>query len=273
MCSARYCFTTRGVLYRISLWAKSPDAAASLRADVNDERPVRHHCPRLRSLVRGDGKDAPFFGQNGVRSRKLDCRRWRGSFPRTGKRWCRMSKRLAIIPFVAGMAVLLGGCGLVDRIERLSGEQTAVSSPTAPDGAQRRTKPATKPVKRNSTSPRRAETVDAAKSKQSSNEDDAREEETVQERSVPKLVGMDQSEVAKVLGPPMAETDRAPGKVWRYWNSKCMVDVSMYLDVHSRSYRVIAYEVTNHDYTTGGRSACLAEFPKHDDRPTVGDNI
>lgn len=85
------------------------------------------------------------------------------------------------------------------------------------------------------------------------------------------LVGLDQSEVTKALGPPMAETEKAPGKVWRYWNSNCAVDVSLYLDVQSRSYRVLAYEVTNHDNSAGGKRACLADLPKSDIQPASYD--
>lgn len=97
------------------------------------------------------------------------------------------------------------------------------------------------------------------------------EDGTQAEASDLKLVGLDQTELARALGPPMAETEKAPGKVWRYWNSHCVVDVSLYLDVQSRSYRVLAYEVTNHDNSAGGKSGCLAELPKSGVQPAYDD--
>lgn len=102
--------------------------------------------------------------------------------------------------------------------------------------------------------------------------DATKEEQNVQgEPKAVNLVGLDQSDVAKALGPPMAETDKAPGKIWRYWNSRCAVDVSLYLDVQSRSYRVLAYEVTNYDNSPGSRNACLAELPKSNIQPASYD--
>lgn len=207
----------------------------------------------------------------GMRSPSLDGGRVLGI---GGDQWCAMRSRLTTLTGSALVAGMLAGCSLVNGIERkIRGEEVVVSTPAAPESFPRRPKPMATSAKKPSLPPRSGERPDSARNNDGEKPNDEKEEAGVQDGNAPKLVGMDQEEITRVLGPPMAETERAPGKVWRYWNARCMVDVSMYLDVHSRSYRVLAYEVTNHDYSTGGRSACLAGFPKRDLRPASYDGL
>ena len=168
------------------------------------------------------------------------------------------------LPFL--LPLLASGCGIVDSLPfganpsaSVSQQQSAVKA--RPVRAVDSKKPADGAVQ--------SITTTTTKSQEGTKPSDVTKEEStsrVDGRTL-NLVGLDQTQVAKVLGPPMAETEKAPGKVWRYWNSRCAVDVSMYLDIQSRAYRVLSYEVTNHDNSAGGRSACLAELPKSNLQP------
>jgi hypothetical protein len=177
-----------------------------------------------------------------------------------------MPKYPSTLLFPLLLPLLAGGCGMIDdlpfgpnRSESVSSPQSAVKPrPLQPADSK---KPA-------SGAPRPTATV-TPKSQEGTKPSDATKEEndSQDDGRTLNLVGLDQTQVAKVLGPPMAETEKAPGKVWRYWNSRCAVDVSLYLDIQSRAYRVLSYEVTNHDNSAGGRNACLAGLPKSNLQP------
>jgi hypothetical protein len=182
-----------------------------------------------------------------------------------------MFRRVLQTFFFLSAAGLIGGCADFGGFGS-SPSQPVVSPAKTQASAARPTRPA--PVANKSPAATRGEKGQASvKAQEGAKPVDAtKEEQNVQsERKTVNLVGLDQSEVAKALGPPMAETEKAPGKVWRYWNSRCAVDVSLYLDVQTRSYRVLAYEVTNHDNSPGDRNACLAELPKSSLQPASYD--
>jgi len=176
--------------------------------------------------------------------------------------------RLSKLFILVGAALLLNGCDLLESsTSKAAVAPAAISKPSTATSSR-----STRVVadSRKSTVAARGDKAQTAGSTQEGAKPTGASKEegdSQAERKSLNLVGMNQTQVAKVLGPPMSETDKAPGKVWRYWNSRCTVDVSLYLDVHSRAYRVLAYEVTNHDYSAGGRDACLAELPKSNVQP------
>jgi hypothetical protein len=187
-----------------------------------------------------------------------------GSDPKADRWW--MMQPLLKLTFLFLLPLLASGCGIIDGSPFGSNQSAAVSQqpsavkarPVRPVDSKKPADVAVQPM-----------TTATTKSQEGTKPSDVTKEESarVDGRTL-NLVGLDQTQVAKVLGPPMAETEKAPGKVWRYWNSRCAVDVSMYLDIQSRAYRVLSYEVTNHDNSAGGRSACLAELPKSNLQPT-----
>jgi hypothetical protein len=74
------------------------------------------------------------------------------------------------------------------------------------------------------------------------------------------LVGLDEQELRKLLGPPAAEEDRPPGKLWRYRKGKCTLNLSLYPDVQTRKFGTLTYEVKSDDDTDEGKRTCLAEL-------------
>jgi hypothetical protein len=180
-----------------------------------------------------------------------------------------MPKSLSKPVFVFLLPLLASGCGVLDGTPFGATQSASVS----PQQSAAKPRPARSVDGRKPADGAAQPTTTASKSQEGTKPSDVPREENasrVDGRTL-NLVGLDQTQVAKILGPPMAETEKAPGKVWRYWNSRCAVDVSLYLDIQSRAYRVLSYEVTNHDNSTGGRSACLAELPKSNLQPTSAD--
>jgi hypothetical protein len=74
------------------------------------------------------------------------------------------------------------------------------------------------------------------------------------------LIGLDERHVTALFGTPSTEREQAPGKSWVYENGRCVLDLSFYLDVQSRVFRTLAYEVTSHDNSAEGRRLCVAEL-------------
>ena len=75
-----------------------------------------------------------------------------------------------------------------------------------------------------------------------------------------RLIGLDAENVERLLGPPTELADRPPAKGWRYRTERCTLDLSLYLDVKSKVFRTLAYEVTSHDSSDQGKRLCLAEL-------------
>lgn len=74
------------------------------------------------------------------------------------------------------------------------------------------------------------------------------------------LAGKSESELRALLGSPSSEEDRPPGKVWRYRDGRCSLDVQLYPDVRTKQFGTLAYEVSSDDNTDEGKRLCLAEF-------------
>lgn len=188
------------------------------------------------------------------------------------EKWCVMPIRVSRLFVLVGAALLMNGCDLLESSSsKAAVSPTAISKPST--AANSRSTRAGANSRQSTVAARGDKAQTAVSTQEGTKPTDASKEEgdSQAERNSLNLVGLDQTQVAQVLGPPMSETDKAPGKVWRYWNSRCTVDVSLYLDVHSRAYRVLAYEVTNHDYSAGGRGKCLAELPKSTVQPASSD--
>jgi hypothetical protein len=77
----------------------------------------------------------------------------------------------------------------------------------------------------------------------------------------PKLVGLDESQLRALLGSPTESEARAPGKVWRYRSANCTVSITLYPEVHTLTFRSLAYEVTSNDDSAGRKHDCL---PQHE---------
>lgn len=74
------------------------------------------------------------------------------------------------------------------------------------------------------------------------------------------LVGKSESEIRSMLGSPSTEEDRAPGKVWRYREGQCTVDVQFFRDVQTHQFGTLGYEVKSDDNSDEGKRVCMAQL-------------
>lgn len=71
------------------------------------------------------------------------------------------------------------------------------------------------------------------------------------------LVGLDEHQLTALLGAPSEQEEPTPGKIWRYRKANCTLDITLYPDVLTRTYRSLAYEVTSNDNTAEGKRDCV----------------
>ena len=71
-----------------------------------------------------------------------------------------------------------------------------------------------------------------------------------------RLIGLDQAQVAGVLGDPGTRVDAPPATIWRYGGAECEADVYFYLDLQSQTMRALHYEVRNHDLPERSAQRC-----------------
>ena len=58
-----------------------------------------------------------------------------------------------------------------------------------------------------------------------------------------RVVGLTENALAQWLGPPANTREESPARVWRYQGIDCAFDVFFYLDLVSREFRALRYEV------------------------------
>lgn len=58
-----------------------------------------------------------------------------------------------------------------------------------------------------------------------------------------RVVGLTENALAQWLGPPANTREESPARVWRYEGIECAFDVFFYLDLVSREFRALRYEV------------------------------
>ena len=58
-----------------------------------------------------------------------------------------------------------------------------------------------------------------------------------------RLVGLNESAVTDLIGPPQDVRDQPPARVWRYTGNKCAVEVLFYFDLTKQEFRALTYSV------------------------------
>ena len=75
-----------------------------------------------------------------------------------------------------------------------------------------------------------------------------------------KLVGMTRGEVKELIGFPVAVADRPPATVWSYRSGGCALDVFFYLDVGSKTFRALTYQVKGDKGADIAPTLCLGQI-------------
>ncbi len=75
-----------------------------------------------------------------------------------------------------------------------------------------------------------------------------------------RIVGFDQSQVLQLLGRPRSDEEVPPARMWRYGSENCQLRVYFYMEMQTRSFRVLSYDLTSHDHAGASEQQCLSEF-------------
>ena len=80
--------------------------------------------------------------------------------------------------------------------------------------------------------------------------------------SLPELVGLSEAEVARLLGTADSLREEPPATIWGYRAGTCALDLFFYMDVESRNFRALAYDVSTTDGVKGdpALNACLKQI-------------
>lgn len=76
----------------------------------------------------------------------------------------------------------------------------------------------------------------------------------------PTLVGMSREDVTELLGPPMFRRRETPAEIWQYRAQTCTLDLFLYKDGKSESYKVAHVEARGKNGAKVGPSDCLGRF-------------
>jgi hypothetical protein len=75
------------------------------------------------------------------------------------------------------------------------------------------------------------------------------------------LIGLNGEALRDRLGRPSEELEQGPGKLWRFrYAGNCTLDVRLYPDVQTQTFRSLNYEVTGDDGSDNGKRRCAAEL-------------
>ncbi|MBT5050841.1 MAG: hypothetical protein HOM58_20240 [Rhodospirillaceae bacterium] len=74
------------------------------------------------------------------------------------------------------------------------------------------------------------------------------------------LVGMTREQVKTLIGDPVTIADRPPATVWSYRTTGCALEVFFYLDVASKKFRALTYELKGDKGVRIAPNLCLGKI-------------
>jgi hypothetical protein len=74
------------------------------------------------------------------------------------------------------------------------------------------------------------------------------------------LVGMTEGETLILLGHPGRVEETPPAKIWQYTNDRCVLRVHLFMEMSSRDFRTLTYELTSMDQQPDVDQQCLADL-------------
>lgn len=164
-----------------------------------------------------------------------------------------MNMKSLSVQTLAGGLLFLSGCDVVQNarsdLNRLTTSNPFAARPSQPASTRTAAAAAQKPI------PKPAQSTEAAP-KQSAKPDPG-------DKAPPSpvnIIGKSEGELRALLGPPTSVEERSPGKIWRYQEGQCTLDVQLYPDVQTRQFGTLAYEVKSDDNTDEGNRACLVQL-------------
>jgi hypothetical protein len=75
-----------------------------------------------------------------------------------------------------------------------------------------------------------------------------------------RLVGLTRPEVQALLGAPVTVREQPPALVWAYRGDDCGLELSFYLDLASKAYKALTYNITPRRQGGAEGGFCIAEL-------------
>lgn len=60
-----------------------------------------------------------------------------------------------------------------------------------------------------------------------------------------RLIGLSADEVERLLGRPSAVDEVPPARIWRYAQGDCVLRIQMFMEMNTRSFRTLSYELNS----------------------------
>lgn len=74
------------------------------------------------------------------------------------------------------------------------------------------------------------------------------------------LVGMSERDMVLLLGQPTWTEEIPPAKTWQYGNARCRLRVFLFMEMTTRDFRTLSYELTSTDGQPNVAQQCFAEL-------------
>jgi hypothetical protein len=82
-----------------------------------------------------------------------------------------------------------------------------------------------------------------------------------------RLVGLTEQETLRLLGPPTGTAEVPPAKYWQYASSRCVLRVFFFMQMDTRDFRTLSYEITSANHDPVIDQQCVADFVAPAGRP------
>jgi len=76
------------------------------------------------------------------------------------------------------------------------------------------------------------------------------------------LVGLSQSDAAKLFGPPAESKELPPSRIWTYHSAVCDMKLFFYPEVRGQAFRALTYQIDERDASDEKHSVCLSSLSK-----------
>lgn len=74
------------------------------------------------------------------------------------------------------------------------------------------------------------------------------------------LVGLTPNEVEALIGRPVSKADRPPARVWYYRTNHCALEVFFYMDVGTKTFRALTFNMKRPNGEAAEPSLCLRQI-------------
>ncbi|WP_366656685.1 hypothetical protein [Fodinicurvata sp. EGI_FJ10296] len=90
-------------------------------------------------------------------------------------------------------------------------------------------------------------------------------------RQLEQIIGASEAAVRERIGNPVMVAPRPPGIEWNYRQGDCVLQVYFFMELATRDFRVLSYDLTGDDIDA--RRECASRFTRERQGATVSDAV